>query len=193
MERMGFGVLRGAVVLALAAACGGSRGGLGTVGVSIDISEQTIPGYLPTALQSSCVVNVPGTGSIPIDVLTPISFSVKSSKDLEGRDFVGIAEVFVDKITLTIIPPSQPGQTWDFLDSIRFFASVTGSTDPPVLVAELDPVPRGRTTIVIPGKDVDIGDIASHDQFQVTAQVSGRPPCADVHFDGAADFDVKLF
>lgn len=42
------------------------------------------------------------------------------------------------------------------------------------------------------GKDVNIADIASQDEFQITGQVSGRPPCADVHFDGSAKFDVTL-
>ena len=147
---------------------------------------------VPTALQGACIVNIPGTGSISTDILTPISFDIKASDELKGQAAIGFAKVFVDKITLNIIPPSQSGQTWDFLDSIKLYASVVGSSDPPVLVAELDPVPRGQTTIVIPGKDVDISDIASHDKFQITGQVSGRPPCADVHFDGSAKFDVTL-
>jgi len=178
----------------LSVACGGDHGGLlGGIGVTLPIHDQTIPGFTPQALQGTCVVNIPGTGSISTDILTPISFNIKASDELKGQAAIGFAKVFVDKITLTIIPPSQSGQTWDFLDSVKLFASVAGSSDPPVLVAELDPVPRGQTTIVIPGKDVDISDIASHDQFQVTGQVSGRPPCADVHFDGDAKFDVSLF
>jgi len=180
------------LVVLTAVACGGDHGGLlGAIGVSLDIDDQTIPGYTPQALQGACVINGAGTGPISPDVLTPISFDIKASDELKGQAAIGFAKVFVDKITLTIIPPSQSGQTWDFLDSIRLFASAPGEDSK--LVAELDPVPRGQTTIVIPGKDVDIADIASHDEFQVTGQVSGRPPCADVHFDGSAKFDVTLF
>ena len=181
----------GLVVLA-AVACGGDHGGLlGSIGVSLDIDDQTIPGFLPDALQGTCVVNIPGTGAISTDILTPISFNIKASDELKGQAVIGLAKVFVDKITLTIEPPSQSGQTWDFLDSIQLFASAPG--EEPKLVAELDPVPRGQTTLVIPGKDVDISDIASHDEFQVAGSVNGRPPCADVHFDGDAKFDVSLF
>jgi hypothetical protein len=181
--------------LALAAGCGDDHGGaLGSIGVSLDIPDQTIRGVVqPPELQSACIVDIPGAGTISPDILTPISFDIKASDELQGRSFVGLAKVFVDEITLNVIPPSQLGQTWDFLDSIRLYASVPGSNDPPVLIAELDPVPRGKTTIVIPGKDVDISAIASQDEFQVTGRVSGRPPCADVHFDGEADFDVTLF
>jgi len=179
-------------VVVLAVACGGDHGGLlGAIGVSLGIDDQTIPGFTPQPLQGTCVVNIPGTGAISPDILTPISFNIKASDELKGQAAIGFAKVFVDKITLTIIPPSQSGQTWDFLDSIQLFASAPG--EDPKLVAELDPVPRGQTTIVIPGKDVDISDIASHDQFQVSGSVNGRPPCADVHFDGSAKFDVSLF
>jgi hypothetical protein len=184
-----------AAVVALSVACGDDHGGLlGAIGVSLRIDDQTIPGFVqPAELQGACIVNVPGIDPISTDILTPISFNIKASDELQGQAAIGFAKVFIDKITLTIIPPSQSGQTWDFLDSIQLFASVAGSGDPPVLVAELDPVPRGLTTLVIPGKDVDISDIASHDEFQVTGKVSGRPPCADVHFDGSAKFDVSLF
>ena len=180
------------LVLALAVGCGGDHGGLlGSIGVSLDIDDQTIPGFTPAPLQGTCVVNIPGTGAISTDILTPISFNIKASDELQGQGVISFADVFVDNITLNIIPPSQAGQTWDFLDSIRLFATAPG--EEPVLVAELSPVPRGQTTIVIPGTDNDISDIASNDEFTVTGDVSGRPPCADVHFDGEADFDVSLF
>ena len=184
-----------AIVFAIAVGCGGDGDGglLGSIGVSLDIDDQTIPGFTPAPLQGACVVNVPGSGAISTDILTPISFNIKASDELQGQAAIGFADVFVDDITLRIIPPSQSGQTWDFLDSIQLFASVPGSGDAPVLVAELDPVPRGLTTLVIPGKDVDISDIAEEDDFVVTGSVSGRPPCADVHFDGEANFDVSLF
>jgi hypothetical protein len=53
-------------------------------------------------------------------------------------------------------------------------------------------VPRGQTSIRIEGTGADISDIASADRFEVRGEVSGRPPCADVHFDGEADFKVSF-
>jgi len=90
------------------------------------------------------------------------------------------------------VSPSQSGQTWDFLDSVKLYAQVVGSSQPPVLVAELNPVPNGKTEIEIPGTGTDISDIASADKFQISGVVTGRPPCADVHFVGNADFNVSL-
>jgi len=174
-------------------ACGkGGVGGLLSVAVSLDISEQTIPGFLPAELQVTCNPTVPIVGNLGPDTILPITFDIKASQELKGKDFIGFARVELDHVTLTIVPPSQSGQTWDFLDSVKLFAQVVGSTDPPVLVAELNPVPNGRTEIEIPGTGTDISDIASADKFQITGEVTGRPPCADVHFVGEADFDVSL-
>ena len=172
--------------------CG--KGGLGLpgIGVSLDISDQKIPGFASPALQSSCVVNVPGSGAIRSDALQPISLNITHSKELQGQSALGFTKVTLDHVDLHIIPPSQDGQTWDFLDSIKLFADVPGRGDPPVLVAVLDPVPRGQTTIRIAGTGTDISDIASADHFEVRGEVSGRPPCADVHFDGTAKFEVSF-
>lgn len=181
-----------AIVAALALLGCGDKGGLGAITIDLAISDQKIPGYLSPQAQSLCSSNLAGTVPIDSDILTPISFSIKGSDEFEGRSTIGFAHVEVDAITLNIIPPSQAGQTWDFLDSIELYAQVVGSADPPVLVARLDPVPRGQTTIVIKGTGQDIADIASADQFRITGKVTGRPPCADVHFDGDASFSVSL-
>jgi hypothetical protein len=172
--------------------CGGGGLGLPSIFVPLTINEQKIPGYTPPSLQSTCAVNLSGTGVLSPDSFQPVSLSVKHSKELQGESAVGFLTVKLDKVTLNIIPPSQAGQTWDFLDSIKLFADVPGQNKPPVLVAELSPVPRGQTAIVIKGTGADIADIASADNFEVTGQVSGRPPCADVHFNGEADFKVSL-
>jgi len=172
--------------------CGGGGLNLPSIFVPLDISEQKIPGYTPPSLQSSCAVNLAGTGVLSPDSFQPVSLSIKHSKELQGESAVGFLKVVLDRVTLTIISPSQAGQTWDFLDSIKLFADVPGQNQPPVLVAELDPVPRGQTTIVVKGTGADISSIASADNFEVTGQVSGRPPCADVHFNGQADFNVSL-
>jgi hypothetical protein len=180
--------------IALAAAYCGKHGGidLGTIPVSIGFGDQTIPGYADQSAQSLCTVNLAGNTAISPDSLQAISFNIKASEELDGRGELRFTHVEVDKITLNIISPSQSGQTWDFLDSIRLFARKVGDTDA-TLVAVLDPVPRGQTTIVANGTNANISDIASADRFEIFGQVSGRPPCADVHFDGDVDFDVSLF
>ena len=180
-------------LVALAAACGGG-GGLVTIFVPVEVSEQTIKGFAPQSAQGQCNPGVQGTGSLGPDGFQPLSINLKASKELEGQSFLRFTHVELKKITLTIlIPPSQQGQTWDFVDSISIFADDPSTSDPPVLVAKLDPVPRGITQMVIPGTGVDISDIASADHFTVSGSANGRPPCADVHFNGQADFDVSIF
>jgi len=173
------------------AACGKNGGsGLFSVPISLDISDQTIPGFTPAALQAACNPAIPGVGNLGPDSIVPITFDIRASQQLKGQSIAHFARVELDHVTLRIVPPSQAGQTWDFLDSVELFAQAVGSSAPPVLVAKLDPVPNGQTEIVIPGTGADISDIVSADKFQITGQVSGRPPCADVHFNGNADFNV---
>ena len=175
------------------AACGDHGGGLiSAIPVSLDISDQTIPGYVPAPLQAACNPAIPGLGNLGPDSILPITFDIRASQQLQGKDFIDFVHVELDHVTLNIVSPSQPGQTWDFLDSIKLFAQKVGSADPPVLVAELDPVPNGKTEIEIPGKSVDVSEIVSADKFQISGEVTGRPPCADVHFVGEAVFDVSL-
>jgi hypothetical protein len=177
------------------AGCGGGGGisGLLTFGIPLDIEEQTIQGYAPDALQVTCNPNAQGSGNLGPDTITPISFSLRDSEELRGQSFVRFARVELERVTLTIlIPHSQEGQTWDFVDSISIFADDPATPEPPVLIAKLDPVPRGITQMVIPGTGVDISDIASQDRFTVSGTATGRPPCADVHFNGEADFTVSL-
>ena len=184
---------RGTLCVLLVALCFGcGKGGVGLpgIGVTLDISRQKIPGTLPPSLQGSCTVNVPGAGALSPEALQPISLTLKGSQELQGQAALGFVRVTVDHVDLNVVPPSQSGQNWDFLDSIRLFANAPGHS--PVLVAVLDPVPRGQTSIRIKGTDADISDIASEDEFEVSGQVSGRPPCADVYFDGDAAFEVSL-
>ena len=188
-------LLRAPLILLVSATLGCGNDGLGGlpgIPVSLDISEQKIPGFAPPSAQASCAVNVPGSGALSTDSLQPISFDLKSSRELQGQSVLRFTKVKLEHVDLDVIPPSQAGQTWDFLDSIRLFADVPGRGDPPVLVAELNPVPRGQTTIRIEGTGADISDVASADRFEVRGEVSGRPPCADVHFDGEADFKVSF-
>lgn len=164
--------------------CGGKLG-LPFIGVSLDIPAQTIPGVAGGS-QSAC----DPLGNVVVNSLTPISFDIRASKELRGKSVIRFTRVVLDHITLTIIPPSQASQNWDFVDSIQFFANAPGQA--PVLVAELNPVPNGKREIEIPGTGVDLSDFASRDNFEVSGQATGRPPCADVHFDGSGSFDVSI-
>src|SRR5207244_1633465 len=109
-------------------------GGLPGIPVSLDISDHKIPGFAPPSAQASCAVNVPGSGALSTDSLQPISFDLKSSRELQGQSVLRFTKVKLEHVDLNVIPPSQAGQTWDFLDSIRLFADVPGRGDPPVLV-----------------------------------------------------------
>ncbi len=184
-------ILVGIAYGGLFAACGGSGGGLPGIPIGLDIERQTVHGFAGPDV-TSC--DLPTTMPIGSGFLAPLSINLRDSEELQGRSFIRFTDVVLEKVVLrTVDVPAGDQDTWDFLTSIRLFADDPADAEPRVLVAELDPVPRGKTEITIPGTGVDISDIASADRFIVTAEVSGFPPCDDVHFDGEADFEVSIF
>jgi hypothetical protein len=180
-----------AAVLAFGISCGSDGvGDLVTVAVDVDIERQTIPGLLP-------VPGVPCEEIIQVlpGLSQPITIDLRGEEELEGEGAIGaFKSVVLDVIRLDIVGvPAGDSDDWDFVDSIRLFADDPATADPPVLVAELDPVPQNITSMEIPGTGVDISDIASAENFTVSGEVSARVPCDEVKFEGEADFDVELF
>jgi hypothetical protein len=161
-----------------------------TVDVDVDIDRQTVPGLLP-------LPGVPCEELIQVlpGLMQSLTIRLADEEELQGEDVIGNFEsVKLDNVTLDIVDvPSGDSDNWDFIDSVRLFADDPSTVDPPVLVAELDPVPQGITTMVIPGLDVELVDIASAENFVVSGEVTGRIPCDEVHFQGEAKFDVELF
>ena len=159
------------------------------VGVDVDIDRQTVPGLLPIPgiPCEEIVQGLPGLAQ-------PLTINLRDEEELQGEGAIGRFEsVVLDVIRLDIVDvPAGDSDNWDFVDSIRLFADDPATIDPPVLVAELDPVPQGITSMEIPGTGADIADIASAENFTVSGEVTGRIPCDEVHFIGEADFDVEV-
>lgn len=177
--------------LALSIGCGGDSVGdviedLLAIGIDVDIERQTVPG-IPILCDE--------LGQLLPQLSKPITIDLRGEEELQGEGVIGEFEsVILKHIDLRIVDvPAGDRDDFDFVDSIRLYADVPNDTEPPVLVAELDPVPRNVTEIRIPGTRVQLRRIASRDNFTVSGEVTGRVPCDEVHFDGEADFEVELF
>lgn len=176
---------------ALAIACGNDAiKDLLTVGVDVDIDPQTVPGLLPI---SSC--DLEDLGALLPGLFAPITLTLEDEDELQGFGPIDdFASVKLEKIDLDIINvPAGDSDDWDFVDAVRLFADDPTDAEPPVLVAELDPVPSNVTALDIPGTGVELAGIASSDDFVVSGSVTGRLPCDQVQFAGEADFEVELF
>src|SRR6058998_3461140 len=96
-------LLRAQLILLVSAILGCGNDGLGGlpgIPVSLDISDQKIPGFAPPAAQASCTVNVPGTGALSSDSLQPISFDLKASEQLRGQSILGFTKVTLEHVDL---------------------------------------------------------------------------------------------
>ena len=154
--------------------------------VDAEIERQTVPG-VPILCDD--------LGALLPALSPPLTINLKDEEELQGEGLIGEFEsVILRHIDLRIVDvPAGDSDNWNFLDSVRLFADDPNDAEPPVLVAELDPVPQGVTEIRIPGTGVQLRRIASRDDFTVSGEVSGRVPCDEVHFRGEADFEVELF
>lgn len=155
----------------------------------VDVTEDaTIPGVSPIPL--------PGCDDLlELPFLAPaITINLREEEELEGEEFARFDEVVLEKITIDIINvPSGDSDDFDFVDAIRVFADDLSNLDPEVLVAELDPVPRGVTSIVIPGTGVNLEDLITADEFTVRLEAAGRVPCDSVNIRVTLDFEVEVF
>ena len=98
---------------------------------NVDVSQSTT---IPFILS--------GTGPIsPVPVTTNSADSFRNNKTTKDK----VKDVYLNKMMLTVTAPS--GTTFDFLDKVQIFIS-TG-TNNKILLAQLDNVPRGVTTITL--------------------------------------------
>lgn len=178
--------------IGLVGGCGSDGGGLFTFKVTVDVPRQTVPGFAEPLLNNCDLVT---DLLLNPASLAGLNIRLAAEEEFRGRDIITVKRVRVKRVILEIVDEAPGGDqdTFDFLDSVRLFADDPTDTQPEVLVLVLDPVPTGRKRIVIPGLNVDITEIATRDSFLLRGEVSGRPPCDNVNFVGAVEFEVQLF
>jgi hypothetical protein len=99
-----------------------------------------------------------------------------------------IDSVKLQRILLSIDDP--PGQTFDFLDRIAFFAESDGLAR--VEIARLDPIPRGSNEIDLEILDVDLADHATAESMSIVTEASGRRPEDDTTISAVVDLEVDV-
>ncbi|GAA4504722.1 hypothetical protein GCM10023172_31450 [Hymenobacter ginsengisoli] len=104
--------------------------------LSFKVSDSTNFTIPATGLLAGTALNLPG-----------IAVSSTSSSTYAGNNTTAdyVQDVTLDKLTLTTTDPST--QTFDFLKSISIYIATDAAGSNKVLLASLNPVPTGQTTI----------------------------------------------
>jgi hypothetical protein len=133
--------------------------------------------------------------SIIDELLGTLSFNALESIDLtqelknQGVTKDEVDAVHLKSFSLTITAP--PGQTFDFIESISFFVETEGK--PKALVAKLDAVPTGKTTIdLTPETALDLAPYVVAPSMRMTTSVKGKRPKEQTTVAAHVVFDVDV-
>jgi len=144
-------------------------------------------------------VDVDATAKIPAgtvldELLAVLDFQSFNSIDLtQELDNQGVTKEDVDSVvmtsfTLTIQSPA--GANFDFLEVVSFFAETEGQ--PKVLVAKLDPVPKGAGAIELVMTEAELKPYVVAPQMRISAAVQGKRPMAETTVVAAVVLDVDV-
>jgi hypothetical protein len=167
----------------------------------------TLPVVMVIAVVVACEsldnidVSADGQTTIPMrsildDLLGPVTFlgfeqfQVSESQEFHNQGYTEdqIDSVRIKRFVLTATDPS--GASFDFLDSIAFFAEAPGL--PKVEIARLDPVPDGRSQLELEILDVELRDYSVAESMTITTTASGTRPEQETTVNAALVLNVDI-
>jgi hypothetical protein len=106
----------------------------------------------------------------------------------------GVSKSDVDSVRLTTFTleiDAPPGQTFDFLDTIAFFASSDGLSE--VRIAHLDVVPKGATKLTLESDaGVELKPYVVAPKMRIRGQVKGTRPARETTISARVVLDVDV-
>ncbi|WP_394850597.1 hypothetical protein LZC95_24460 [Pendulispora brunnea] len=145
-------------------------------------------------------VDAQGEGTIP--AATPLE-TLLSNFDLGAFNRIDFSQSFknqgaskddVDSVrvkSFQLSIPAPPGQTFDFLQSVAFYAESSGQ--PRVRIAHLDAVPRGASSLQVsidPG--VELKPYVVAPQMSITTEATGSRPQQESTVKAEVTLDVDI-
>jgi hypothetical protein len=127
-----------------------------------------------------------------IDTLDLDAFqSVDFSNELANQ---GVSKSDVDSVRLTSFTlqiDAPPGQTFDFLDTIAFFAASDGLSE--VRIAHLDVVPKGATKLTLEADaGIELKPYVVAPKMRIRGQVKGTRPPQETTISARVVLDVDV-
>lgn len=163
--------------MALAVGMLAGCGGIDNIDVPVD-AEATIP-----------------AASILDQLLDPFNFAgfdnIDFSQELKNQ---GVTKSDVDSVhlqTFTLAVKAPAGQNFDFMDSISFSVETQGQ--PKAVVAKLDSVPKGATTLDLTvEKSLELAPYVVAPSMRMTTSVVGKRPMQETKISAHLLFDLDV-
>ena len=133
-------------------------------------------------------------GTVLDELLGVLSFDEFQSINLtQELDNQGVTKDDVDSvrmIALSLVIDGPAGANFDFLESLAFYAETEGQK--PTLVAELDPVPKGQTSIELVMSGAELKPFVVAPSMKLTTQAKGKRPPQETRVTAAGVLDVDV-
>lgn len=137
---------------------------------------------------------IPGS-TILDQLLGPLNFggfeSIDFSQDLKNQ---GVTKSDVDSVrleTFTLRIEAPAGQNFDFMDSISFSVETEGQ--PRAVVAKLDTVPKGATTLTLKVETgLELAPYVVAPSMRMTTSVQGQRPMQETIIAAHLVFDLDV-
>ncbi|MDI1436672.1 hypothetical protein [Polyangium sorediatum] len=133
-------------------------------------------------------------GTILEELLGVLAFddfqSINLTQELDNQ---GVTKEDVDSvrmISLALVIDGPAGANFDFIESVSFFAETEGQ--PKVLVAELDPVPKGKTSLDFVVSGAELKPYVVAPSMKLTTTTKGKRPPQETMVSAAAVLDVDV-
>lgn len=143
-------------------------------------------------ISSSEEIKIPASGLINTPLISPVPVTVNSQQSFENNNTRAdlVKDVRLVKLTLKIVDPAT--ENFDFLKSIQIY--IGSSTDDKVLLASLDQVPTGVSTIELVSGNSKLDKYIKASSYTLYTEVSLRSNVAreltvqaDSRFEVTAD------
>ncbi|MEM6733304.1 MAG: hypothetical protein AAF658_17220 [Myxococcota bacterium] len=147
----------------------------------------TIEESATTVVQGSLVGQV--LGDLGFAGFVGLDLSENQTLQNEGVERSDIDSVFVRSLSLRITDTTQ-GQSFDFLNSIAFFAESDGL--PRVEIASGADFAPGLTEIGLDVSNVNLADYVAAPTLTITTDASGGAPAEDTSIEATLTLDVDV-
>ena len=144
---------------------------LGTVGCKKILDLLTFQINDSTTFQLPATGPLPGGTTGPVITLPGVTVNSSANSTYQNNNTAAsyVQDVTLDRLALTITDPA--GQNFDFVKSISISISTDAAGSGKLLLASLNPVPTGQTTIELKPADQKLDALLSGKQYTLFTTV----------------------
>jgi len=146
--------------------------------LALGVGCQKITNLLSFSVNDSTSLTIPASATVAGAVLSlpgsPMQSTAQSTYQNNNTSAQYVQNVTLDQLTLTTTNPSS--QNFDFLQSINIYISTDTNSSDKVLLASLNPIPKGQTSITLNPAGNQLDKYLKASSYTLTTQAQVAQP-----------------